>query len=150
MQRIVLLFLSTLLLSSCFLFKDYKKREFAYVENGQAKVLPIVVPKGYVKMERKDTAGISLQTYYYQGGAILYTAYLQDTAYELQAYNKVIHQPQVHRLGGLVYKGQDEDLRFYREIRQGNLRFGYRYVPDIFEFQFDSATNHASLQRPVD
>jgi len=133
--------------SSCFLFKDYKKTEFVYDRNGQAATMPFIVPKGFVKQERTDTAGISLQTYYYPGGAMLYAAYLADTTYELQSFNKDIHQPLFHRLGGLVYKGQSEKELFFREIRQGNYRFGYRGVPSINESYFDSATNYASLQK---
>jgi hypothetical protein len=49
----------------------------------------------------------------------------------------------------LVYKGQDEKELFYREIRQGNLRFGYRQVSPDAELLFDSATNFASLQKPL-
>lgn len=134
-------------LSSCFLFKDYRKREFVYQQAGQTTTLPIIVPKGYTKSERIDTAGISLMTFHYPDGAYLYAAYLTDTAVNLQPINDSLHQPLLHRLGGTVYKGQDEKDRWYREIRQGRLRFGYRNVTDVLEFEFDSATNYASLQR---
>lgn len=109
--------------------------------------MPLVVPKGFVRQSRTDTAGISLQSFEYPGGAVLYAAYLKDTSVELQSFDKRIHQPLQHRLGGQVYKGQDSNDRFYREIRQGRLRFGYRNVSDVQEGFFDSATNHASLQR---
>ncbi|MDB5205998.1 MAG: hypothetical protein JWR72_1073 [Flavisolibacter sp.] len=143
---ILLLFISTALYS-CFLFKDYRKKEFVYSRNGQTAALPIIVPKGYLKQETADTAGVTLHTFYYTGGAILYAAFLTDTTAELQPIYRVDHQPQIHRLGGLVYKGQDESNLYYREIRQGPFRFGYRFVPEILEFQFDSATNFASLQK---
>jgi hypothetical protein len=146
MQKYFLLFFVVVLVSSCFLFKDYKKKTFTYERNGQQFSLPLVVPKGFIKEEITDTAGILLQTYYYAGGSILYAAYLNDTTYELQPLNKSVHQPLLHRLGGLVYKGQDANELFFREIRQGNFRFGYRYVPSLLEGQFDSATNQASLQ----
>lgn len=142
---ILLLFI--LSLQSCFLFKDYRKKEFVYNSNGQQTSQPIIVPKGYTKAERTDTAGISLYSFRYPGGAYIYAAYLIDTTYELQSFNKKIHQPLFHRLGGLVYKGQTENELFYREIRQGNLRFGYRNVPLYLEPLFDSATNYASLQK---
>jgi hypothetical protein len=134
-------------LASCFLFRDYKKTTFHYNRNGQAASMPLVVPKGYVKEERLDTAGISLQTYRYPDGAVLYAAYLTDTTFEIQPFNKTIHQPLIHRLGGMVYKGQRPDLSFFREIRQGNMRFGYHGVPSVNEGFFDSSTNHASLQK---
>ena len=146
MQRILLIFFLVVVGASCFSSKDYRKKEFAYNANGQSKVLPIIVPKGYAKKERKDTAGISLYVFYYPQGYYLYAAHLIDTSYELQSINKTAHQPLLHRLGGQVYKGQDRNELFYREIRQGNLRFGYRNVPGYLEFEFDSATNFASLQ----
>jgi hypothetical protein len=135
------------LLASCFLFRDYKHTEFRYTKDGQDVSMPLIVPRGYVKQERVDTAGISMQAFYYPDGAIMYAAYLADTSFEFQPLNKRVHQPLVHRLGGLVYKGQSDDLLFFREIRQGNMRFGYRDVPSVNEGFFDSATNHASLQR---
>lgn len=146
MQLRFLVFILTVLLTSCFLLKDYKPSRFSYTQEGQAASIPLVIPRGYVKEERKDTAGITLQTYRYPGGALLYAAYLTDTLVQLQPFDTSLHQPRVHRLGGLVYKGQDENELFYREIRQGHLRFGYRLVPEAHESLFDSATNFASLQ----
>jgi hypothetical protein len=146
-MKLIALLIASMLLSSCFLFKDYKKKKFIYSRNGQPAAMPIIVPKGFLKQETADTAGVRLHTFYYQGGAVLYAAYLTDTTAELQPINKAIHQPQLHRLGGLVYKGQDEAELYYREIRQGPFRFGYRFVPQILELQFDSATNFASLQK---
>src|SRR5215207_11390468 len=141
-----LLALLPFILASCFLFRDYKQTTFTYSKNGQAASMPLVVPRGFVKQERNDTAGISLQTFSYSDGSVLYAAYLNDTTYELQPFNKAIHQPLIHRLGGLVYKGQNENELYYREIRQGAFRFGYRNVPAVNEGFFDSATNYASLQ----
>ncbi|WP_121352175.1 hypothetical protein [Flavisolibacter nicotianae] len=135
------------LFSSCFLVKDYKQKQFTYTTDGRAVHLPMVVPKGYVKEEKKDTAGITLQSFTYPGGALLYAAYLTDTTFEIQPFDTALHQPQIHRLGGWVYKGQNEDDLFYREIRQGHLRFGYRLVPQSKELAFDSATNYLSLQK---
>lgn len=133
-------------ITGCFLVKDYSKRSFAYSAHGQAATLPVIVPRGYLKQESADTAGIRLQAWYYPGGAMIYTAYLNDTTAELQPISKAVHQPQVHRLGGLIFKGQDENELFYREIRRGNFRFGYRFVPRGMEWEFDSSTNYASLQ----
>ncbi|HZH65598.1 MAG TPA: hypothetical protein VEY10_11965 [Flavisolibacter sp.] len=147
MRKVCMFFPFLILLNSCFLFKDYKRKEFVYLRSGQTAQLPIIVPKGYLKQEMADTAGVTLHTFFYQGGAILYAAYLTDTTRQLQPINSAIHQPQTHRLGGTVYKGQDENELYYREIRQGSFRFGYRFVPEFLELQFDSATNFASLQK---
>lgn len=147
MRKLLLFFFLPMLFPACFLRRDYKASSFTYTANGQPATLPLVVPNGYAKMEKKDTAGIALQTFYYPNGALLYAAYLTDTTYEVQPFDKTLHQPQIHRLGGEVYKGQDEKELFYRDIRQGNLRFGYRFVPKRMEGLFDSSTNFASLQR---
>lgn len=132
-------------LCACFLAKEYRQSSFAFLQNGQTATVPLVVPNGYIKEDKRDTAGVTLQTFYYPGGAMLYAAYLKDTSFELQSFDKALHQPRILPVGGQVYKGQDEKELFYREIRQGNLRFGYRLVPESLELQFDSATNYASL-----
>lgn len=149
MQKSWLLLLLLVFFSACFLRRDYKASSFNYANNGQQTTVPLVVPRGYAKMEKKDTAGITLQTFYYPNGALLYAAHLTDTTYELQPFDKTLHQPQIHRLGGVVYKGQDEKELFYRDIRQGSLRFGYRAVPKSMEGVFDSSTNFASLQKKM-
>ncbi|MDQ3276857.1 MAG: hypothetical protein M3Q06_00930 [Bacteroidota bacterium] len=147
MRLPIAVFVLLIAFSSCFLFSEYRKAQFTYSQNGQAATIPLVVPKGFSKQERWDTAGVSLQTFTYPNGALLYAAFVTDTTTALQPFNKRLHEPQYHRLGGLVYKGQDSNELFYREIRQGHLRFGYRLVPSAVEWQFDSATNFASLQK---
>lgn len=146
-MRFIFFLLLLFCLSACFLFKDYKKKEFSFIQNGQTRTLSLLVPKGYTKEEAKDTGGIMLYSFQYPSGAVLYAAYLTDTTYQLQAFNPTVHQPLELPQGGRVYKGQDENENFYREIRQGNLRFGYRSVSEANEVLFDSATNYASWQR---
>jgi hypothetical protein len=146
-MKIAFVFFLSVCLCSCFLFKDYKKKEFSFTQNGQTRTLSLLVPKRYAKEEAKDTGGIMLYSFQYPNGAVLYAAYLTDTNYQLQTFNASIHQPLELQQGGQVYKGQDENDNFYREIRQGNLRFGYRSVPEAKEVLFDSATNYASWQR---
>lgn len=146
-MRLLFLLLIALVFSGCFLFKDYKRKEFLYSRNGQPQTLRLLVPKGYVKEVTSDTAGLRLHSFQYPDGATLYAAYLTDTTYELQSFNRNVHVPLQLLQGGQVYKGQDADELFYREIRQGNLRFGYKGVPRVNETYFDSATNYASWQR---
>lgn len=133
--------------SSCFLFKEYKQKSFVYTQAGQPQSLALLVPKGYVKENVKDTAGIQLHSFQYPGGALLYAAYLTDTTYELQPFDKAVHQPRPFGTTGLAYKGQNANLLFYREIRQGNFRFGYSGVPAGTEAAFDSATNYSAWQK---
>ena len=149
MSRIlIILIISCIILSSCFLFKRFEQTTFSYTDNNQTYSVPIIVPKGYRKATNTvDERGNISRTYEYEGNTILYIAYLKDTAKELQPIQKEINQPHVHPLGGLIYKGVDLDLLFWREIRRKNFRFGYRNVPSSWEFQFDSATNYMSLQK---
>ena len=72
-----------ILFSSCFLFKDYRKKEFVYKAYGQNVSQPFIVPKGYTKEVKIDTAGITLHLFNYPDGTFLYAAYLTDTTYEL-------------------------------------------------------------------
>ena len=134
-------------LSSCFLFKDYKRKNFAYTQAGQSQTVSLLVPKGFTKETVSDTAGIQLHTFQYPSGALLYAAYLTDTTFELQTFDKQIHQPLPFWSGGQVYKGQNNKEEFYREIRQGRLRFGYWGVGLDSETLFDSATNYAAVGR---
>lgn len=145
-MKIAFVFFLSLCFASCFLFKDYKKKEFSFIQNGQTRTLSLLVPKGYVKEEARDTAGILLYSFRYPGGALLYAAYLSDTTYELQAFDRSVHQPKPIGLNGLAYKGQDSTENFYREIREGNFRFGYRSVSRADEVHFDSATNYAAMR----
>lgn len=147
MIRIYPLFLVFLfILPACFLRKDFRASQFTFDANGQSQTVPLIVPRGFTKQERTDTAGIALQTFYYPGGPVFYVAHLKDTSFQLQTIDERLHQPRVHFLGGRVFKGMDKDELFYREIQQGNLRFGYRLVPKAVELHFDSATNFAAMQ----
>lgn len=131
---------------ACFLSKEYKQSTFTYTRNGQAVVVPLLVPKGFTNEERIDTAGVIVHEFRYGDGAILYTAYLTDSTTELQPINKARHQPVRGPQDGLVYKGMDSNERFFREIRRGPFRFGYRNVSREEELKFDSATNYAAMQ----
>lgn len=147
MSRIPVVFLFVVFMSpACFLAREYKQASFSYTANGQLASMPLIVPKGYVKEERIDTTGVMMHLFRYANGAFLYAAYVPDTTAQLQAINKSLHQPVGGPQGGLVYKGIDENDLFYREIRRGPLRFGYRNVPESVELRFDSATNFAARQ----
>lgn len=87
-----------------------------------------------------------METFEYPGGAIFYTALLKDTQVRIFPFDTSLHQPISHISGGTVLKGQNEEELFYREIRVGNVRVGYRNVSWYAELLFDSATNHTSLQ----
>lgn len=149
MKISTLCLLSLCLLSACFLRRNhFKPAQFTYTANERANVVPLLVPKGFQRQERVDTAGIALQTFYYPGGSVFYVAHLQDTSLQIQEINERVHQPKVQFVGGKVFKGIDNNELFYREIQKGNLRIGYRYVPASVELLFDSVTNYAAIQLP--
>lgn len=129
-----------LFLSSCFLFRDFHKKEFSLP--GQGASVEFIVPRGYVEENRFDTAGISLQSYRYPGGGLLYVALVPDSNSTTFPFDTTVHYPLDLVTGGTVYKGQDSTKLFFREIRQGNFRYGYRNVPWELETLFDSATNY--------
>ena len=146
MRNLFLLLVCTSI-TSCFLFKKYEQTNFSYTAGNQSFNIPVVVPKGY--MNYRDSTGEqgTARIYRYPGGAILYIAHLNDTIKSFQSIEKENNIPHVHSLGGLVFKGADKDLRFWREIQRKNFRFGYRNVTATNEHLFDSATNFMSLQK---
>jgi hypothetical protein len=137
-----IVFLSVFL-SSCFLSKPYRKETFSFEQNGKAYSYPVVVPRGYSKKVLSvDEKGNNLLTYSYRNGAVFYLAHLTDTSADLQPVNEAENiARQSHHTGALIYKGMDENYLYWREVRQKDLRMGYRYVNDKEENRFDSATN---------
>jgi hypothetical protein len=87
--------------------------------------------------------------YTYANGAILYFA-SADTLKEYQPINKQLNVRLPHPAGGWMYKGMDSSTHlFWREVKQGNLRFGYQNVPSDLEIKFDSSVNYASYPKVV-
>ena len=149
MKWLVVVLLSSLF-SSCFLFPKYKRTSFSYTSNGQAKTIPVLVPRGYHKQTLEtDSAGTIIQQYNY-GNSLFYIAYLQDTGKAIQPIIEEENIPRVaEATGAWVYKGMDSASLLWREVRNGKIRVGYRFVPKALEERFDSATNF-SLVRAVE
>jgi hypothetical protein len=152
MKYISILFL--LFLSSCFLFrKSFRKSEFNYTSGGQSFSTPLRLPAGYSDVRTlTDDAGNQQKFYYYPGGAFFYIAKLNvDTIYKVEidkdTYRYVdttMNIPDLHPLGGLIYKGQDHRLQFWREIHIDKFRIGYHHANREMAIYLDSATNFAS------
>lgn len=134
-------------LTSCFLFKKYEQTNFSYTSGNQSFNIPVVVPKGYMNFGDSTGEQKSFRVYHYPGGATLYIAHLDNAIKSFQPIEKENNIPHVHPLGGLVFKGAEKDLRFWREIQRKNFRFGYTNVTATNEHLFDSATNFMSLQK---
>jgi hypothetical protein len=151
MKYISILFL--LFLSSCFLFrKSFRKSEFNF-SGEQTFSTPLRLPAGYSNVRTTtDDEGNQQKYFYYPGGAFFYIAKLNvDTIYKVQLDNDTyryvdtsMNIPEIHALGGLVYKGQDHRRLFWREIHIDKFRIGYHYADKEMAIYLDSATNFAS------
>jgi hypothetical protein len=144
MKQSFFLGITTLLLTSCFLQKPYRMETFSFTEKGVSYSYPIVVPRGYKKkFSSVDEAGNNIITYSYKNGAVFYFTHMADTSVDMQPFND--HENiarQSHHTGALIYKGMDANYLYWREVRQNNLRAGYRFVIGDEEVRFDSATNY--------
>lgn len=143
----ILLFLFSLL-NSCFLFSKYRRTDFTYDVGAQSFAIPIVVPKGYSRERTEvDSSGNTILSYTYGNNAIFYVAHMEDTSVQIQPIPEPENIPRIAlETGAVIYKGIDADQLLWREIRQNNLRVGYRFVPRELESRFDSATNYAVVR----
>ena len=142
----IILFLFSLL-NSCFLFSKYKRTDFTYDVGAQAFAIPIVVPKGYNRERTEvDSSGNTILSYTYGNNAVFYVAHMEDTSVQIQPISEEDNIPRAaSTTGALIYKGIDTNHLLWREIRQNDLRVGYRFVPRELESRFDSATNYAAV-----
>lgn len=130
------------LLESCFLFRDYKRRPFTYTDaSGNEKTVAAIVPMGFKRQETiNDSLGQGV-VYHYLDGAQFYILYTpQGGSY--QTIDTTRHIPQPHIQGGIFYKGIDNTERWWREAQPPLFRIGYRNVDDDEEVLFDAAVNY--------
>lgn len=143
MKHIILFFLLSPC-ASCFLFPKLTKDSFAYNAAGQTAAIPLVVPKGFKAQKSiSDSSGAQIKTYTYSDGTVLYFAQMQDTVTMMRMIDTTLHIPEMHIRGGVMYKGIEKDYTFWREVRKGYFRAGYRNVTVPVEPRFDSAINYA-------
>jgi len=137
-----------LVMAFCSPFKGLRAKSFVYSTGETSRVLPLLVPGKYLKEEKlSDAKGNQALVYTYPNGALLYFANA-DTLKEYQPINKEFNLRLPHPAGGWMYKGMDSSTRlFWREIRQGNLRFGYQNVSADLEIKFDSSLNYAGYPK---
>jgi hypothetical protein len=144
MRSVIALVFVAVILASCFSRNPYRIENFSYNQGGVNHSVPVVIPKGYnKKWTTIDEAGNTILSYTWRNGPLLYMAHMADTSFDMQPIYMPENMPRIsHHNGSLIYKGIDEDLLFYREVRQKNYRMGYRWVNRDEEFKFDSATNY--------
>lgn len=143
-MRIVFVLIAFAILPSCFLFKDYKRREFSYTRTGDSSssTVAIIVPKGFKRTEKiMDSLGHQGVAYHYKDGAEFYIIYdpLGDS---YQVIDTLQHIPKPYLQGGVYYKGIDSTKRWWREAQPPFFRIGYMNVNDDKEVNFDSAVNY--------
>lgn len=132
-----------LFLSSCSLFGPrFSKTNFNFTAANKSYTFPIIVPEGYrLAKPANDSSGTGMLFEY--GKPVFYIAYVIDTSLKTEFVEPSENMPLPHPMGGLIYKGMNKN-GFWREIRRGHLRVGYRDVPPFLEGAFDSASNYAS------
>lgn len=145
MKQFVAFFLLMVFCSSCFLFRDLKKANFSFSENGTTHSIKAVVPKKYSKKEtRIDSVGNQVQYFLYPNGSELYFAFLKDTTKQLQTINYEENIPK--ELYNTIYvKGMDSSNLYWRETKFANYKAGYKNVEGDDEGNFDSAINYFTL-----
>jgi hypothetical protein len=138
------LFLLLIACTSCSLFDGLKKNSFAYDDG---KTLPLVVPKGFRKVElQTDSAGNKTRMFTYGDGGTLYF-YYGDTIKNRNPIDTMMHIAKFYPQDVLFYKGQDSSNGlFWRESRYKNFRFGYRNISFEREALFDSSLNNTGWQ----
>lgn len=139
------LFVSFVVIISCSSIKGLRKKEFVYSDRAGDQKIHLLVPKGYRKELIRDTLGNKLQLYTYRNGAALYFIY-GDTTVNFQYINLQYNIPKEHPAGGWMFKGIDSTGLFWREVRQGMFRVGYKNIPGASEFKFDTVVNYAVWQ----
>ena len=142
-MKLFLFLIITVFLSSCFLFGNFRRSSFSYTGNGTSQTVPLVVPKGYNKIERQtDTSTGNEEIYYrYPGKAVLYFVVAKDTTKEYQQINYELNVPQPIYTGRF-YKGIDSSHLYWRETRLGSYRAGYYNIGRGNDGEFDSAVNY--------
>ena len=131
------------ILPSCFLMRDHKKRTFTYTAaTGQSNKVDIIIPKGFKKEERvKDSVGNEGVFYHFSDDARFYIMHFVDTG-SYVAIDTGVHIPKPHIQGGIFYKGIDSTKRWWREAQPPSFRIGYYNVNNENEALFDSAVNY--------
>ena len=142
-MRIAFCLLLIVILPSCFLLKDHKRRTFTYTNaEGQSTDVAIIVPKGFKRTETiKDSLGHEGVLYHYSDDARFYVVHFPDTG-NYVAIDTFVHIAKPHLQGGIFYKGIDSTKRWWREAQPPSFRIGYYNIKSENEVLFDSAVNY--------
>lgn len=132
--------------NSCFLFSDFRKKQFTFSQDGKNQTVKIPVPKKFDKSEMiTDSLGNQVKYYYYSGGSVLYFAYLKDTSTKLQPINYDMNvERELYQT--IYFKGLDSSNHYWRETRFGNYKAGYKNVDEDADGVFDSSINYFTLR----
>ena len=139
----IFLFFVLISFSSCFLFSDFRKSNFS---NGDQNI-SLIVPKKYKKIRNEtDSLGNQQKFYEYEDGSFIFLTTMSDTSSFYLPLDTSLHIAQPNAAGGRYYKGVFPDLRFWREVKIGKLRYGYFNAAYESEGVYDSAINYIRLK----
>lgn len=144
MRAVLWVVIIIIMLPSCFLLRDHKRRQFSYMRAGDRtpSIVAIIVPKGFKREEKVvDSLGHQGVVYHYLGGATFYVQYAPLEEH-YPTFDTSMHIPEPHLQGGIFYKGIDSTKRWWREAQPPSFRIGYRNVSTEDEVRFDSAVNY--------
>ena len=143
-MRIAIAF--SLLLLACSPYRGLRKQTITY--DGGSKT--VYVPK---KFERRQPVYDSLskpvsgEVFNYGSGRTLYFVQLPDTASFYQTVDTTKHVAVLHPAGARMYKCIDSAGRYWREVQQGRMRYGYTDISFDDQIKFDTAVNSAITPR---
>ena len=135
-----------LLVTSCSVVDDFKRREFIYPGNSNQKKLILHVPRGYTE-EKKilDTTGGKELFYYYPTGALIY--FTNKVSWPTEN-DSIISKMETFSMSAasFAYHGIDKDGLYWKEIRHEKFRFGYSYVSKSELEKFEQAVNSVKMK----
>jgi len=132
--------------NSCFLFSDFRKKQFSFKQDGTNRTVKILVPKKFSKSQFKtDSLGNQVKYYFYRNGSVLYFAFLKDSSIALQPINYDLNIAR-ELYQTIYFKGLDSANHYWRETRFGNYKTGYKNVDEEEDGKFDSSVNYFTLR----
>lgn len=131
-------------ITACFPLHGLKQKEFVYFENEQRKVIKLEIPAGYKdeKIYLMAAGGKEIR-YNYPGGAVLYFSYgVTWPSVNQESINKEISNNRFrHEDDRIVFRGQEQKSKYWKEIQLEDFRFGYWNVTKSKITEFEHAVN---------
>lgn len=135
-----------IVLIACSPYRGLRQQTFTY--NGGSKTVYVPKKYGNIKTLTADSSGVvSGQVYEYGNNRSLYFLQFSDTVSFYQWIDTAKHVPVLHPAGATMYKRIDSSGRYWREVKQGLLRYGYTNIEFDSQIKFDTCVNSAITPR---